>query len=273
MKSITKTKKRIAIGGLMLALGLAGTMGVDARVDDWIHYSLLERLAPPANSSYGETRGQDNGNCTFLCTKGNYNQAFKRQKCLSGRTPGLNPVFFNGHYTYKGVKWDKMGTGQDHQGVCVSVHPADRGKYTTRRIFHDGCTGYPDGNPRKMTQGPNKGWDPPNWGQVFHGACVIHDLCYKAEGAFSGKSKAYCDDQMEKYARKICYDSYGTKRRWFRKNDRKKCLAEAANARFWLRLGSKKHYEGYNYKFDWRPNALCGPGYYYNVTTSRCTRN
>lgn len=269
----------------MFALSaFAAGVTLDARADEPVELYLIEPLLAPidagsggsssAGASSGSNQGEDRGSCTFACSKGNYNQAFKRQLCQTGRTPGLSAVFYNGHYTYKGVKWDQMGTGQDHQGVCVSLHPSDAAPGTTTRIFHDGCTGYPDGNPRKVTQGPNAGWDPPNWGQVFHGACVIHDLCYKAEGAFSNKSKEYCDDQMEVYARKICYDSYGTGGGGFlKKNDREKCLAEAGNARFWLKLGSDNHYNAYNYRYDWRPTALCGSGAYYNVTTSRCTPN
>ncbi len=195
------------------ALALAGNAG--------------ETLGSTLNAlSYGSNYpGTDNGNCTFLCTKGNYNQAFKRSLCLAGKTPGWGQVFYKGHYTYNSVKWDKMGTSQDHQGVCVSKHGADKppAPAPTRRLFHDGCTGYPDGNPRKMTKGPNKGWDPPNWGQVFHGACVVHDLCYKGEPSFSGKSRSYCDDQMETYARQICYASYENKGGGFlKKNDLKK---------------------------------------------------
>jgi len=184
-------------------------------------------------------------------------------------------AYYEGHYQFWGLKWDKMGTGQDHQGVCVTTHVADvggTGVAATRRIFHDGCTGFPDGNPRKMTKGPNANWTPENWGQAFHGACIIHDLCYKAEPAFSGKSKSYCDDQMETYAKQICNASYepigGS---LFQKNDLNKCLAEAENARFWLGAGSDDHYTAYNYPFDWRPTGLCGAGKTYSVVTNTCS--
>ena len=90
--------------------------------------------------------------------------------------------------------------------------------------------------------------------RIRHGACVIHDLCYKAEPAFSGKSKSYCDDQMEIYAKQICNASYeAINGSLFQKNDLKKCLAEAENARFWLQLGNDDHYTSFNYPFDWRP--------------------
>lgn len=229
---------------------------------------------PQDGPSYGWTTGEDRGDCLLLCTKGNYNQAFKRNLCLAGKTPGVNPVWYNGHYQFWGLKWDTMGTGQDHQGVCVTTHVNDvggTGTAASRRIFHDGCTGYPDGNPRQMTKGPNAGWTPANWGQAFHGACVIHDLCYKAEPSFSGKSKDYCDDQMQIQARKICNESYTTSGGGlFSKNDLDKCLAEADNARFWLKSGSDNHYEGYNYPFDWRPSGLCGSGKTYDVVTNTC---
>ncbi len=231
---------------------------------------------PQDGSSYGWTTGDDNGDCLLVCTRGNYNQAFKRNLCNAGKSPGVGHVFYNGHYQFWGLKWDKMGTGQDHQGVCVTTHVADvggSGTAATRRIFHDGCTGFPDGNPRKMTKGPNKNWTPANWGQAFHGACVIHDLCYKAEPAFSGKSKSYCDDQMEVYAKQICNASYESiNGSLFQKNDLKKCLAEAENARFWLQLGNDDHYTSFNYPFDWRPaGGLCGAGKTYNVVTNTCS--
>ena len=232
---------------------------------------------PQNGASYGWTSGEDRGDCLLLCTKGNYNQAFKRNLCNAGRSPGVNPVFYNGHYQFWGLKWDKMGTGQDHQGVCVTTHKADvggTGTAATRKIFHDGCTGFPDGQPRRMTKGPNSGWTPANWGQAFHGACIIHDLCYKAEPSFSGKSKDYCDDQMEIAAKKICNASYGTGGGGFlKKNDINKCLAEAGNARFWLKSGSDNHYTGFNYPFDWRPTGLCGSGKTYDVVTNTCVTN
>ncbi|HQP36914.1 MAG TPA: hypothetical protein PLI95_17140 [Polyangiaceae bacterium] len=231
---------------------------------------------PGEGPSQGWDTGDDGGDCLLACSAGNYNQAFKRDLCNAGKTPGVDPVFYNGHYQFWGIKWDKMGTGQDHQGVCVTTHVADvggTGIAATRRIFHDGCTGYPDGNPRVMTEGPNAGWTPENWGQAFHGACIVHDLCYKAEPAFSGKSKEYCDDQMEYYAQKICHASYTTTGGGpLQKNDLDKCLAEAANARFWLKLGSDNHYTAFNYPYDWRPEGgLCGAGKTYDVVTNTCT--
>jgi len=231
---------------------------------------------PCDGPSFGESTGDDNGDCLLACSAGNYNQEFKRDLCNAGKSPGVEPSFYDGHYQFWGLLWDKMGTSQDHQGVCVTTHVADvgaAGEAATRRIFHDGCTGYPDGNPRPMTIGPNAGWTPANWGQAFHGACVIHDLCYKAEPAFSGKSKEFCDDQLELYAQKVCYASYTTEGgSVLQKNDLDKCLAEAANARFWLNLGSDNHYTAYNYPYDWRPEGgLCGAGKTYDVVSNTCT--
>lgn len=240
----------------------------DAGSDWWPH--------PCDGPSIGEATGDDNGDCLLACASGNYNQSFKRDLCKAGKIPGVDPVFYDGHYQFWGLLWDKMGTTQDHQGVCVTTHVADvggTGTAATRRIFHDGCTGYPDGNPRKMTIGPNAGWTPENWGQAFHGACIVHDLCYKAEPAFSGKTKEFCDDQLELYAQKICYASYTTDGgSLLQKSDLDKCLAEAANARFWLKIGSDNHYTAYNYPYDWRPEGgLCGTGKTYDVVTNACT--
>jgi hypothetical protein len=223
---------------------------------------------PQDGPSYGSTTGDDRGNCTFLCTKGNYNQAFKRDLCNAGKTPGVGPIFYNGHYQFWGLMWDEMGTSQDHQGVCVTTHVADvggTGIAATRRIFHDGCTGYPNGTPRKMTKGPNAGWTPENWGQAFHGACVVHDLCYKAEPSFSGKPKEYCDDQMAVHAKVICNASYDTTGgNLLQKNDLDQCLAAADSARFWLQAGAASLYTAYNYttrgitlRFSWPMIPRC----------------
>ncbi len=269
-----------------VAAGLVGPQaGVDASlfgVDGGYGGTVVGRTwwpQPQDGSNYGWTSGDDNGDCfMFPCDNGNYNQSYKRSLCQAGRTPGASPVFYNGHYQFWGLKWDKMGTGQDHQGVCVSIHPADVGRtdqFATRRIFHDGCTGFPDGNPKNPTKGPLRGRSFDNWGQVFHGACVVHDLCYKAEPSFSGKSKSYCDDQMETEAKKICNASYEHINGGFLqgKTDLEKCLAEASNARSGLKLGSDKHYIGFNYPFDWRVSGVCGTGKYYDSVTSQCCPN
>ncbi len=221
----------------------------------------------------GDKDGADNGNCTGICTKGNYNQQFKRELCERGSTPGSDLAeFYNGRIRveFNGYEklWDKENTKQDHQGVCANWN-----EKTNALLFHDGCTGYPPGNPPLMNKGPNAGWNASNWGQVFHGACIMHDLCYQNEPGFSGKTRAQCDGVFYKRAIEICNHSYQQRSGWqafFKPKPLSACKSAATLARGLMVFGSKNHYKKFNFGSPWSVSDICSGDGQFNVTTSQC---
>lgn len=243
-----------------------GGGGGSSSPSSWGPWSMYQSVYNLVKGTYVSS----NGNCgglLSLCTKGNYNYAFKESRC---RNSGKNPAWYRGRVKYKGNEWDKEGTNQDHGGVCVTEHPTDGVP-----MFHDGCTGYPGGAPGKYNKGPLKGWNPGNWGEVFHGACVMHDHCYKAEPGYSGKSKFYCDNIAMTYMIDICNRSYKNQPWLGPLNKHWLCVQNATSeARLGTLIGSKSHYTAFDNEYedgyDWSRSAICPGSASYDVVTGKC---
>ena len=254
------------IPGVLLACGPApletetGALGLSS----WV---ISGTLSSPGNNECGPG--------AIACTKGNYNEAFKESRCSQQATPGWDASadFYRGRVTVhrngQGGTWDKNGTAQDHKGVCVRRNTTWDAVY-----FHDGCTGYLGGSPPKMNRGALNGWSPRNWGQVFHGACIMHDLCYQNEPGFSGRSRADCDRVLHDYAHRICDMAYEDNRRTWRnpfpKKPRSKCRTNADAMYTFLTLGPRAHYDRFNFAQPWRDHEICAPGLSFNPLTTRC---
>lgn len=257
--------------GALEALTLLSLNGQDTGGDPEIADFLLNVLSSAAGWSYygSNVARNDNGECNGVCTKGNYNINWERSLCYAGKTPGQGATtFYRGRITVNGKTWDKVG-GQDHEGVCIRANTTNSGYY-----FHDGCTGYPPGNPPAYNNGALSGTNHNNWGKVFHGACVMHDLCYQNEPRRSGTSRAGCDNVFYQYALDIC-DAAFKNEKWSFRNPfpelrRTRCKAVALTARSLMTFGTKDHYNKYDFGQGWRPADLCPGSQKYDVYRNQC---